>query len=149
MFLIRSLLVMGLFFGLTALVDAGDAQKGKKKKAGAPIQGIVKSVQADKEKPDTGILSFAPITGKAKKGTPPPTGEERKVTINTATKIEKLEGKLKQTKGQPPPAGQPAKFGDIGANAQVVVTLKAGENNIAEKVQIISAKKKKKSAEVE
>jgi hypothetical protein len=142
MFLLRSLLAMGLIFGLTGLADAAEGAKAKKKAAGF-LKAVVKSVEASKDKPDAGTLTVQ-TTGKAKKGQPPPAGEEKKITITSDTKIEKLEGKAKAKKGQPPPAGSPAKLSDVSSSSNVLITLKAGENNVAEKVQIVAAKKKAK-----
>jgi hypothetical protein len=169
MFTLRSLLALGIVFGLVGLADAADAAKKAKKKA-ATVQATVKNVDADKDKPETGTLTVQTV-GKAKKGQPAPAGEEKKITVTSATKIEKLEGKAKAKKGQPPPAGSPAKLSDISSSSNLLITFKkgqpppagspaklsdissssnllitfkAGESTVAEKVQIVAAKKKAK-----
>ncbi|OAI55158.1 hypothetical protein AYO44_00135 [Planctomycetaceae bacterium SCGC AG-212-F19] len=142
MFTLRSFLAIGIMLGLAGLVDAADAAKKAKKKA-AILQATVKAVDADKDKPETGTLTVQTVT-KAKKGQPAPAGEEKKITVTSATKIEKLEGKAKAKKGQPAPTGTPAKLSDISSTSSLLITFKAGESNVAEKVQIVAAKKKAK-----
>jgi hypothetical protein len=146
MTLLRSLLVFGLIFAVAGFADAADdgAKKKKKKKGAAAVQGVVKSVQVDKDKPDSGTLTVQ--VGKTKKGVPAPAGAEKKFTVTTATKIEKVDAKAKKTKGQPP-SGQPAKFSDIQANARVFIAPQRGENNVADKVTIFAAKKKKANSQ--
>jgi len=146
MFLLRTLLVLGLAFGLTGFAGAADQAK-KKKKAGT-LRASVKEVQVDKDNPNVGTLTVAVTAGKKKKdaAAPAPAPETRKITIAADTKIEKMEA---LPKGQKPvkgqvPAGQAAKFSDIQANSNVLVVLKSGSDNTAEKVLIVPAKKKAK-----
>jgi hypothetical protein len=145
MFSVRSLAVwfaaVGLILGLTDLADAAKGAKGKKK--AAVLKGLVKEVQTDKDKKDYGTLTVQTKAKKSKTGTPAPTATAKKITINADTKIEKLEKGAKKQKGVPL-TGQTAKLGDIPSGSNIVVTLKSGSEDVAEKVQFVVAKKAKK-----
>ena len=134
--LLRSLLVIGLALSLTGFVDA--AKGAKKNKKSSSVQGLVKGAEADKDK-EGGTLT---VQAKGKKGTP---GDEKKITVTKETKIEKVAAPAKgEKKKKTELKGEAAKFGDISSNSQVLVTLKSGSDNVAEKVVVLPAKKAKK-----
>ena len=134
--LLRSLLVIGLALSLTGFVDA--AKGAKKNKKSLSVQGLVKGAEADKDK-EGGTLT---VQAKGKKGTP---GDEKKITVTKETKIEKVAAPAKgEKKKKTELKGEAAKFGDISSNSQVLVTLKSGSDNVAEKVVVLPAKKAKK-----
>src|SRR5262249_17810794 len=133
---LRSLLVIGLALSLTGFVDA--AKGAKKNKKSSSVQGLVKGAEADKDK-EGGTLT---VQAKGKKGTP---GDEKKITVTKDTKIEKVAAPAKgEKKKKTELKGEAAKFSDISSNSQVLVTLKSGSDNVAEKVQVLPAKKAKK-----
>ena len=134
--LLRSLLVIGLALSLTGFVDA--AKGAKKNKKSSSVQGLVKGAEADKDK-EGGTLT---VQAKGKKGAP---GDEKKITVTKETKIEKVAAPAKgEKKKKTELKGEAAKFGDISSNSQVLVTLKSGSDNVAEKVVVLPAKKAKK-----
>ena len=134
--LLRSLLVIGLALSLTGFVDA--AKGAKKNKKSSSVQGLVKGAEADKDK-EGGTLT---VQAKGKKGTP---GDEKKITVTKETKIEKVAAPAKgEKKKKTELKGEAAKFSDISSNSQVLVTLKSGSDNVAEKVVVLPAKKAKK-----
>ena len=134
--LLRSLLVIGLALSFTGFVDA--AKGAKKNKKSSSVQGLVKGAEADKDK-EGGTLT---VQAKGKKGTP---GDEKKITVTKETKIEKVAAPAKgEKKKKTELKGEAAKFSDISSNSQVLVTLKSGSDNVAEKVVVLPAKKAKK-----
>jgi hypothetical protein len=134
--LLRSLLVIGLALSLTGFVDA--AKGAKKNKKSSSVQGLVKGAEADKDK-EGGTLT---VQAKGKKGAP---GDEKKITVTKETKIEKVAAPAKgEKKKKTELKGEAAKFSDISSNSQVLVTLKSGSDNVAEKVVVLPAKKAKK-----
>jgi len=136
MLLLRSLLVIGLALGMTGIADA--AKAAKKNKKSTNVTGLVKGAEADKDS-EGGTLT---VQAKGKKGAP---GEEKKITITKDTKIEKVAAAAKgEKKKKSELKGEAAKFSDISSNSQVLVTLKSGSDNVAEKVQVLPAKKAKK-----
>lgn len=140
MFLLRSLVVLGLVLGLTSVAEAA---KPKKKAAAGTLRGIVKEIQTNKDNTSTATLTVQAVVGKKKKGAPAPAGETKKITVNADTKFEKVEAPAKGQK-KLPLTGQPAKLSDLQVDSRVLVTLKSGTENVAEKVQIVPAKKKAK-----
>lgn len=131
---LRSLMVFGLFLALTG--DAS-AAKAKKKKAGT-IRGVVTAVESGTDdKKDSGTITVKPHAGKKKKAAVP--AGDRKITVSKDTKVEKVSGR--RARGE----AKPATFTELQNNTRVLVTLKPGSGDIAEKVQIFEKRKKKKA----
>jgi hypothetical protein len=119
------------------LALAGGASAGKKGKKGKhPVKGVVESVEKSSDK-DAGTITVK-VTAKKKKGTAPAgAAVEKKIQISEATKIEKVSGKKgqKETKA--------ATLSDVQKGSRVRVTLKAGQDQVAEKIEFKSKGKKK------
>ena len=119
------------------LALAGGASAAKKGKKGKhPVKGVVESVEKSSGK-DAGTITVK-VTPRKKKGTAPAGASvEKKIQISEATKIEKVSGKKgqKETKA--------ATLSDVQKGSRVRVTLKAGPDQAAEKIEFKSKGKKK------
>lgn len=135
----RSLLACAVVLGLVGFGHTADeAKKAKKKNAAGAVTAVVKEVQADKEKPETGTLNVL-TTIRVKKGEVAPPGEAKKFTITADTKIESAAA---AKKGEAP-VTTAAKLADLKTDANIVVTLKEGSTTEAAKIQIVAGKKAK------
>ncbi len=123
--LLRSLLVFGVVFALTADVSAAKA-----KKKGGGVSGTIVSITPDKDDKDTGTIKIKVSAGK--KGDAANNGEEKTFKYNKDTKYFKAEGKKNEVA---------ATFSDLATGTNVTI-MATGDT--ADKVTIAGKKKKNK-----
>jgi len=117
-------------FALVFVVST-DANAAKQKKKAAGVQGVVVSVEADKDNKDSGTIKVKVMAGK-KGADAAAAPEEKTIKYTKDTKYWKADGK----KGE-----VAAVLSDVVKDARVTIVV-AGDPPVADKVTIMGGKKK-------
>jgi len=130
---LRLFTVVGVLVGLAGFTSATGADDGGAKKKHHAVHGHVTDVASD------GSTITVEVRPHQKKNAPapatPPAAVEKKLKVDKDTKFVFVSGKKGEREFTP------ATFGDVHKGEHVVVVLRAGQADLADRVAIVKHKK--------